>query len=399
MKRERKAEENDSFLERYEKQLWSCQNCFCGLCIEVCPAYQQLKNEAVTARGLAQICLGFLNGELQMGQVLDDIVYSCMGCGFCETVCSMNTPLYIQRCGTRETKVSGSTMAEILRSLKISEGGKMPPEIRNALVSLKRHGNPYGVGDSAKDDWINGLGVGMGDSDRIVYVGATVPYDSRSTIMAKALIDVLRTFEVDFGVLGSQERDSGALARMMGEEWLLAEMVEHNTRVFNENKIREIICLSPHDYHAFTHYYTGLKDVKIWHYSQALWQMIEEGTIVFHTKLDKRATYHDSCFLGRRNGIYSEPRRVIQSIPGLEYVEMKESAESALCCGGGGVGLVFEVRNCRTDLVRVDQAKSCNAEILAVACPICYQMLDSAVKSKGYNLRVMDISELVLQAI
>jgi Fe-S oxidoreductase len=397
MKEEAKYE--SATLEEYAPQLWSCQNCFCGLCMESCPAYRELHTEAVSARGLAQIGLALLSGELELSELSDEMFYSCIGCRWCETVCSMNTPIYIKRHGTRRTKVSGATMAEVFRSMKILEGGKIPMEVRNALTSLIRYGNPYGVGERAKDDWVASLDLPTDDRKTILYVGATVPYEDRSLKMAEALITVLRTGQFQFAMLGSQERDSGAFARMMGEESLFAEMAEHNTKVFKEHGVKHIVCLSPHDYDVFNHYYEGINDIEVKHYTHVLSEMIEGGKIKLRKTLKTRVTYHDPCYLGRQNSVYDEPRRILQSVPGLELVEMERSRETALCCGGGGTGLFLELPHVNIDKTRADQIKEVSPDCVAVACPNCYQMLDGAMKSRNYDVEVNDIAQLVMKAL
>ena len=366
-------------LEEYRPQFWSCQNCFCGLCVESCPAYRELHNEAVTARGFAQVGLALLSGELELSQLSEEILYACVGCRWCEAVCSMNVPQYIKKHGTRKTRVSGATMAELLRSMKISQDGKIPLELRNVLMSLARYGNPYGIGEKVKDEWVAGLGLGGDAADTILYVGAAVPYEDRSRTMAEAMVSLLKAAKVTFTMLGSEERDSGAFSRMIGEEWLFQEMVKHNSDLFKKHRVKRIICLSPHDYDTFNHYYEGIDGIEVTHYTQVLCEMIESGRITLNKRIDLKITYHDPCYLGRQNSVYDEPRNILQSIAGVELVEMQRSRETALCCGGGGTGLFLEIPNVTMDKARADQIKEVDPECVAVACPNCYQMLDSAV--------------------
>jgi Fe-S oxidoreductase len=386
-------------LSAYEPQLQSCQNCFCGLCVESCPIYRELYNEAVTARGMAQICLGLLSGEVEISELSNEILYACSGCGWCENVCSMNTPDFIQRFGTRRTRVSGTTMAEIMRSIKIVEGGKIPEEIKNALVSITKYGNPYGVSERVKDNWIASLGLKLDHRSTILYLGAMVPYHVNSAKMAEAIIHLLQAGHVDFTVLGSEERDSGAFARAFGDEWLFEETVKLNEEVFRAHDVSQIICISPHDYNAFKHFYVNIGDIEIKHYTQVLWEIIKSGDIIFSTEINKRVTYHDPCYLGRRNCLYEEARRILDSIPGLELIEMKRSREAAICCGGGAAGLFMELKNVNCDKSRADQIKEVSPDIVAVACPNCLQMLDWAIKSRNYAVEIKDIAQLALECI
>jgi len=358
-----------------------------------------LHTEAVTARGLAQIGLALLSGDLKVSQLTDEILYACVGCRWCETVCSMNTPVYIKRNGSRKTRVSGATMAEILRSLQVSETGKIPIEIKNALVSLSRYGNPYGLSEKSKDVWVSTLELALKGEDTIFYGGATVPYDHNSRRMAEAVITLLKAGQIQFAMLGSQEKDSGAFARMMGEHYLFLEMKKHHMNNFPNHQLKQIICLSPHDYDTFRHDYKNMGSLDVAHYTQILWKLIQDGTFRFSRRINRKVTYHDPCYLGRQNHIYEEPRMILRSIPGVELVEMNLSGETSWCCGGGGTGLFLELPNLNIDKERADQIKEANPDCVAVSCPNCYQMLDAALKSRNYEIEVKDIAELVLEAL
>jgi Fe-S oxidoreductase len=385
-------------LEEHERQIWTCMQCYCGLCIEGCPAYRVLLNEALATRGLSQIAIAILQGEIDLAGIPDVNIYSCTGCRWCEWNCAMNTPLYIMRHGTRKNKVSGATIGEILRAMKV-ERGEIPPEVRDTLSNIVRHGNPYGIPKARKDKWVDDLGLRLDEQDTVLYVGATVPFEDRATAMAEATIDLLRSAGVEFGIIGGDEMDSGAFARPMGEEGLFEEMVEHNLRTFKEHKIKRIICLSPHDHDAFLSYYENMDGIEIKHYTQVLWEMIEAGKIKPTKETKRKVTYHDPCYLGRRLDIYEEPRKILQSIPGLELVETHGwTRERSFCCGGGGIGLFYDIPGVDIDLTRADQIKEGGAECVAVACPICLQMLDDAMKSRDYEIEVKDVARLVKEA-
>jgi Fe-S oxidoreductase len=186
---------------------------------------------------------------------------------------------------------------------------------------------------------------------------------------------------------------------MMGEEWLFQEMMEHNVRTFVERDIQKIICLSPHDYDAFNHYYVGIEGKEVRHYTQILNEAVDKGVLKPKRVASRKVTYHDPCYLGRQNDIFNEPRKVISSIPGIELVEMKRSRETALCCGGGGTGLFLEVPRVHIDKARADQIQEVGAAELIVTCPNCYQMLFGAINSRGYDVQVRDLSELLLEAL
>ena len=381
-------------LKDYQRTLISCVVCYCGLCAANCPAYVSLRDEAVSPRGLAQIAFNVLKGELDISKVPDKIIYACTGCGWCEWDCSQNRPLPddLKR---RDVMISGATITELLRSIKV-ERGEVPEQVAEALNNLVKFGNPFGKPAKVKDDWVAGLGIQANPTDTILYVGSLVPYDDLATKMAEALVKVLKRAGLKFGMLGSKEADSGAFARAVGEEGLFMELVDSNTETFKKNGVKRIICLSPHDYDTFVHYYDDIKDeIEIKHYTQVLWELMENNKIELKGSYEKKVTYHDPCYLGRRNNIFDEPRKILKKIPGIELVEMKLAREEAFCCGGGGTNLFYRIPEIDIDLRRVEQAKETGAEVIAVACPICLRMLNDAVKSKGYEMTVLDIAQIV----
>ncbi|MEM1551010.1 MAG: (Fe-S)-binding protein, partial [Candidatus Bathyarchaeia archaeon] len=311
-------------LEGYKPALLTCVQCYCGLCVEGCPAYRATLNEAHSSRGLSQIALALLEGQhgLTLNDIPDELAYSCTGCRWCEWNCSLNTPTFIVEHGNRINRVSGATVAEIIRMLKV-ENGNVPTKIRDALNNLSKHGNPYGLPRDKKDKWVDSLGLRLKGQDTILYVGSLVPFEDRVTAAANALIEVLLRGGVSFGMVGGDELDSGAFARTFGEEGLFAKFVEHNMNIFKENKIKRIICMSPHDYDTFKNYYEDLKGVEIKHYTQVLWELMEAGKIKPVKGLGKKITYHDPCYLGRRQGVFDEPRKILKSIPQSEFIEIK----------------------------------------------------------------------------
>lgn len=311
-------------IEDYEPQLWSCLNCYCGLCIAECPAYIELKNYSVTPRGLSQIGLSILTGEIGLSDLSDEIVYSCTGCRWCEWECSQNMLPIIKNEGTRLTRVSGATITEMFRCMKV-ETGDIPPQVRDALRNIAKYGNPLGGSKNSKDNWVDSLKLNK-DVDTILYVSSLVPYESRATQMAEAIIRVLKK-GIDFAMIGSQEMDSGAFPLMMGEEGLFLEIMENNLKTFQKAGIKQIICVSPHDYDVLVNHYRNMEDIKVRHYSEVLWEIIKTGKIKFNKKIGKKITYHDPCYLGRKLNIYDDPRRILQNIPGTEFVEMKKTGK------------------------------------------------------------------------
>ena len=388
-------------LEEIRDQLSTCLTCTCGFCLFECQAYKLSGLETAGARGRNHIALGILNGEINIEELSDLVLYACTTCRYCESICPQNTAVAVRTSSKkRKVKVSGATTAEILRSMKV-ESGRIPPAVRDVLKSFGKYGNPYSISNEIKNTWVEGLGLepmDVGGKDGILYVGALVPYEDKSTKAAEAVLRVLSNSGLSLGMLGSEEMSSGGLVRAMGEEWLFEAFLKHLFSLIKENSIGKIICLSPHDYDAFCNYYPEL-GIEVEHYTETIVNLIENRKVRANRRYNKRITYQDPCYLGRRNGIYDPPRKILNSIPGIEMVEMGKARDDAHCCGGGGVGLWMEFPELRMDLQRADEAKETGAEVVATACPICLQMLDSAMKARNYPIEVRDIAEILEECI
>jgi Fe-S oxidoreductase len=208
---------------------------------------------------------------------------------------------------------------------------------------------------------------------------------------------------VDFGILATKEVCCGESARKAGQESLFQNLAESNITAFNEAGVKRIVVTSPHCYNAFKNEYPELGgNFEVIHFSQYLVELIKEGRLKFTKELNKKVTYHDPCYLGRHNGIYDEPRQVLESIPGLELVEMSENRENSLCCGGGGGRIWMETKKGeRFSDLRLEQALEVGASILALACPYCMVNFEDSVLSadKSDVIEVKDIAELVLEAL
>lgn len=289
-------------------------------------------------------------------------------------------------------------MTELMRSMKV-EKGRIPQVIKDALDNIARVGNPYGKSKDSKDKWVEDLGCKFNGEDTLLYVGSMVPYEDRSTQMAEALIELLRKANLKFSMIGGDESDSGSFARYMGEEGLFAELVEKQVAIFEEKGIKQVICLSPHDCDTFLGCYGMDGSIEFKHYAEVLLELIKDKRIELKKNSNKRVTYHDPCYLSRKLNIYEPPREVLKSISGLELVEMERNREMAYCCGGGGTGLWYELSRFHMNYTRVDQAKEKEPDYLAVACPICLQMLDDGVKTRDYDFQVKDLAQIVLEAL
>jgi Fe-S oxidoreductase len=189
----------------------------------------------------------------------------------------------------------------------------------------------------------------------------------------------------------------------VGDEDLFQSLARNNIATFAEHDVKKVLVSSPHCYHTFKNEYPELGgDFEVIHYTQYLAQLIDEGRLKPTKEIHKRVAYHDPCYLGRHNKIYDEPRRVLESIPGLELIEFLDSREDSLCCGGGGGRIWLETKKGeRFSDLRVEQAIDIGADVLAIACPYCILNFDDSLLTmeKGDVLEIRDISELLLEAL
>lgn len=362
--------------------------CFqCGTCNAVCPyPVVVTDNNRLSARiMLHEAQLGLIDFETEK-------IWLCVTCGACVEQCPRGVEIM--------------DFMRDLRRVEIGIGvGKIPDSLRRAVTNIASVGNPFGEPQAKRTDWADSFGVrtfvkGM---ELLYFPGCFPAYDPRARKVAQATANILKKAEVDFGILGAQEKCCGQSVRKMGSEELFQNLAQNNIRAFTESGVKKILTTSPHCYHTLKNEYPEFEgDFEIIHYTQYLAQLIAEGRIKFSKKLNKKVTYHDPCYLGRHNKIYDEPRQILRSIPGLELVEMPESHQRSLCCGGGGGGMWLENKKGeRLSDFRLEQAINTGADILAVACPYCLTSFEDSKLAApgGDNIEVKDIAELVWDAI
>jgi len=277
--------------------------------------------------------------------------------------------------------------------------------LRSAMGSLTGEGNPWGGKRENRADWATHMNVETyGKEHSLLYFPGCVPaYDPSLGSIARATAMILGKIGANFGILGTRESCCGESARKAGNESLFEQLATSNIKAFKENNVTEIVVNSPHCYTTFKEDYPGLGgDFRVIHLTQFLSRKIDEGELALSKEINKRVVYHDPCYLGRHNQIYDEPRKVLQSIPGLELLDERDSRENSLCCGGGGGRIWMETRKGeRFSDILVDQAIELGADALVTACPYCILNFKDSVlnEDKGDVLEIKDISEVVQEAI
>jgi len=286
-----------------------------------------------------------------------------------------------------------------------SEAGISPPPIHTTSVNLGAEGNPLGEPRDQRGDWAEGLSVKpFTEGTEILYFPGCYPsYDSRLRKVATATANILNQAGVDFGILGAKENCCGESIRKAGDEELFKRLAKENIKTFIDNGVKKILVSSPHCYHTFKNEYTEFKaNFEVVHISQYLLELINEGRLKLTKEYKKKVTYHDPCYLGRHNGIYDQPREVLKKVAGLELVEMADSRQDSLCCGGGGGRIWMETpKGERFSDLRLEQAQGVGAKVLATSCPYCIiNFEDSRLTLEDSEaIEIKDITEIIQEAI
>ncbi|RLF16505.1 MAG: (Fe-S)-binding protein [Thermoprotei archaeon] len=356
-----------------------------------CPPYLKYRFESYSSGGRLWLIRAWLSGELSWSQRLAEILYSCSLCRNCVEQCPF--------------KFREELMDMVVAARREAiERGLAPSKVKEFLENLYKYGNPWGLAREKRGAWAEGVKRYEHGDEYLLHVGCVASYEECAQRMAKSLAKLLEAAKLPFGVLGELEICDGNEAYMMGEEGLFELLAENNIKMFRELGVEKVVALSPHAYNAFKNLYPKLSgSINVIHYTQLLDQLIAEGSLK-PGRLEVKVTYHDPCFLGRHNGIYEEPRRVLESIPGLKLVEMERCREDALCCGGGGGNFYIDLLGGGPNSparVRVREALATGAEVIAVACPVCLIMLEDALKAEELEgrLEVKDVSEILLESL
>jgi len=374
----------------------------CNRCQDVCPAYttgKELSPSAYEVNKRYMIKDNFLTlaagGETDlplMGNAISEsAVWACTSCGACVDICP----------------VGNEPMLDILdiRRDAVLMNGEFPAELKGAFDGMERQGNPWQVAEP-RFAWAKGLGnvptvEENPDFDILYWVGCAASYDPRAQIVAHNLVKVLQKAEVNFAVLGERENCTGDVARRAGKEDTYYELALGNVDTLNEVAPPRIVVTCPHclqnlgkEYHQFG------GDYEVIHHTELIEELITAGKIPAsaHPKKQSNVTFHDPCYLGRHNGVYEAPRAAVRET-GVNMVEMPRTRENSFCCGAGGAQFWKEEEH-GTEAVNVnryEEAKDTGADVLAVGCPFCMQMFETAKSEVGDGPVVKDVVELIAE--
>jgi len=363
----------------------SLKYCYqCGLCDAVCPWNRVRK---FSMRKIVR------QGTFGLTEIEQEDIWRCSTCGTCPSRCPR---------GVNQIQ-AGVAMRRIGAEYDVYPGHV--GTIRNVVGSLTSEGNSLGGERAQRGDWAKDLPVkpyaeGM---ELLYFTGCYLSYDPRMRKVAAATAAILNKAGVDFGILGSKESCCGESIRKTGNEELFKRLAKENIKQFIDNGVTKILVSSPHCYHTFVNEYPEFKvNFEVVFISQYIGQLINEGRLTITGEYAKAVTYHDPCYLGRHNGIYDEPREVLQKVPGLELLEMADTRESSLCCGGGGGRIWMETpKEERFADLRLRQAVDVGAQVLATSCPYCItNFTDSSLDlAEHEKVEVKDLAEIILEVI
>ncbi len=381
------------------KQRLSFDSCtVCGRCTNVCPA---------TAGGTPLSPMHLIlklrdnmfedfrkpNGKALHEQVVDqEELWACTTCRACVQEC----PVLIDHI---------DAIVDMRRHL-IAEG-KLDKKKRELLNNLNNVANPYGLPAAERLKWAEGLSVPTlkeaGKVEVLYWVGCAGSYDPRNQNVSRAMVRIMRSAGVKFGVLGSEEKCNCEVARRVGEEGRFQQAVLEIAELFKKYDVRRIVTQCPHCFNTFRNEYSKFGvDIEVIHHTQLIADLIREGRIHLREGNEQIVTYHDPCYLGRFNDIYEEPRQVITSLGPIKLVEMKRCRESGFCCGAGGGNFWYTVeQKKKINTIRFEEAIATGARTVAAACPFCVSMFEDASNALGVQDKrdVRDVAELVAESL
>jgi Fe-S oxidoreductase len=390
------------------KQLFDVYSCTeCGRCETNCPTYVTGKplthkqlNQTIKHHLLdeAPLFFGRAKGEASPlvsnapgdgGAIPAETVWACTTCGWCETACPVlieNVPRIVE-----------------MRRYQVMVESQFPQEATRVFKGMEAQGNPWGLGQSSRADWAEGLDVPLassgGEFEYLFWVGCAGSYDDRQKKVSRALVSIFKKAGVSFAILGGEETCTGDPARRLGNEYLFQQLAQQNVETLKKYPKKKIVTQCPHCLNTLRNEYPEFDGhFEVMHHTELLAALLHDARITPKLSVEEQATYHDSCYLGRHNGIYEQPRQTLGRIPGLNVLEMPRNRREGFCCGAGGGRMWLEERiGQRINQNRVEEASRTGAKLVVAACPFCTTMLRDGINEtgRGEQMRVQDVAEVL----
>ena len=335
------------------------------------------------------------------------MLWSCVTCGACVEQCPVD--------------IEHVDHIVDMRRYQVLVENNFPAELNGLFKGMESRGNPWNLSPNARLDWAKDLDVEIkvvGDTiesldevDWLFWVGCAGAYEDRAKKTTRAVAELLDMAGVSFGVLGNGETCTGDSARRAGNEFLFQGLAQQNVETFKEYKVKKVVSTCAHCFNTLKNEYKEFGvELEVVHHTQLLNRLVREGKLTPVTDGEgahKRSiTYHDPCYIGRHNGVYSPPRELLEILPGAQFVEMERNSERSFCCGAGGARMwMEETIGKRINNVRTEEAIGTGADQIAVGCPFCRVMLDdglTAAQAGGdarEEVEVLDIAQMLLASV
>ncbi|NOU89344.1 4Fe-4S dicluster domain-containing protein [Paenibacillus sp. LMG 31460] len=328
--------------------------------------------------------------------ITEEELWACTTCRNCEDQCPVANE-HVDK------------IVDMRRYLVLTEG-KMPHEASRYFQNIDRQSNPWGINRKERNKWREGRNDIYAptvdeepDFEYLFFVGSMGSFDIRSQKIAQSFAKIMNTAGVKFAILGNEERNSGETARRIGNEFLFQQLCKENIANFQDNHVKKIVTICPHTYNTFKNEYPefGL-EAEVYHHTELVWKLIREGSIKPTKEVKEAIAYHDSCYIGRYNDIYDIPRQILNSIPGVQVLEMERNREDSMCCGaGGGMMWMEETQGKRVNMERTEQALTLSPTTIGSNCPYCLTMMSDGTKAKEVEnqVKTLDIAEIVERSL
>lgn len=375
----------------------------CNRCQEACPAYvtdKQLSPAAIEINKryfLNVNLLDFASGKETEKLLLEwmltpEAAWACTTCAACIEFCPVGNEPMIDIIRVRQDRV----MME----------SDFPKELITTFKNMENNGNPWGISAEDRAKWTEGLDVPLmaekQEVDVLYWVGCAGSYDALGQKVSQSMIKILNTAEIDYAILGNEETCSGDSARRAGNEYLFQALAEQNVTTFKQYKFKKIVTQCPHCFNTIKNDYPQFNgNFEVVNHTDFILDLINTGKLKMNGNVSGKFTYHDSCYLGRHNGIYDSPREILQKL-GVDLQEMERTKRNGFCCGAGGARMwLEETEGKKINLERMEDVKKLNPEAVVTACPFCATMLNDGIKDEGLTetTQSKDIAEYVAQAL
>jgi len=336
------------------------------------------------------------------GGVIDpDVIWSCTNCGACVEECPVDIEHIDHIDGMRRHQV-------LIESA-------FPIEAAGMLKNLENKGDPWGMGEARRAEWMTELDFEIPvvdgkidpDVEYLFWVGCAGALEDRARKTTKAIATLLHTAGVKFAVLGPAETCTGDPARRIGNEFVYSMLAQQNIETLNEAAPKTIVASCPHCFNTIANEYPQLGgNYEVVHHTQLLARLVEQGKLTPTVRVEEKLTYHDPCFLGRHNRVFTPPREIMEAVPGVQATEMHRCKERGFCCGAGGARMWMEERiGKRINTERIEEALALSPDTISTACPYCLVMLGDAVSAKKASgeaketLEVVDVAQLLARSV